>query len=167
MELNICHTDAVFNRLAILYHDAFPPEERRPDNKMIPMRPEFGFYAVTDVGKTVGLLSMWQFNSFNYIEHFAIFPEMRNCGYGSRTLSLVPDPVILEVEPAEISHLAASRIEFYKRNGFRELDFDYVQPPYSPRLPEVRLRLMARGTLLVSPEEIAKTLHQEVYGQNP
>lgn len=155
----------ISNRLIQLYKDAFPPEERRPDSEIIPDDGRFCFFTIFDDDIEIGLLTLWRFESFCYIEHFAIFPELKSKGYGSEVLRLVDDPVVLEVEPGDVSRQAASRVEFYKRNGFRELDYDYVQPPYSPELSAVRLRLMARGNLQISAKEITAILHQEVYRQ--
>lgn len=163
MELKSNLSDQDFLRLSELYIDSFPPEERRPDDSMIPDVDSFVFYGISDKDELIGLLTLWRFDSFNYIEHFAVFPEKRNFGYGSKILGAVPTPVVLEVEPAEYGETAARRIEFYKRNGFRELNCDYSQPPYSAGQPSVRLRLMVKGELSIGTDEIIRTLHRNVY----
>ncbi len=142
MELLRTHlTDSERSRLMQLYAHAFPPEERRPAEQFPPADPAFRFYAVGNAG----LLTVWEFPEFTYVEHFAVFPRMRGRGIGSQALAQLQGPVILEVEPPELGKEARRRIAFYERNGFRLLPVRYVQPPYSPQLPAVPLRLMARG----------------------
>lgn len=158
-------TEQEFNMLQELYVDSFPPEERRPTEAIIPSdSPEFAFYAIKeDSGSLLGLISLWRFAGFNYVEHFAINTSARNSGLGSKVLALIPEPIVLEVEPAESNPMAERRIGFYKRNGFRVLDHKYIQPPYSPGLSPVELRLMVKGDLSVSADEVEKTLHRRVY----
>lgn len=147
-------------KLLKLYEDAFPPEERRPRELMLPDDPAFNFYAVGDAG----LMTVWAFDGFKYIEHFAVYEHMRGSGIGSEVLSALPGVVVLEVEPAESGEMARRRIEFYRRNGFELLDVDYVQPPYAAGLDAVPLRLMVRGELPCPVEDVVRTLHSRVYG---
>lgn len=147
-----------FSELLELYIDAFPPEERRPVDKMPPADPAFNFYAVGDAG----LLTAWEFPDFTYVEHFAVYPHMRGSGIGSEALAALNGTVVLEVEPPETGEMARRRIAFYERNGFRLLDVDYLQPPYSPGLPSVPLRLMVRGDL-PDVETAIFILHSRVY----
>lgn len=153
-------------QLIDLYIASFPPEERRPEGKMFPAAKSFRFCAIERNGQIVGLLSYWVFDAFNYIEHFAIIPELRGLGFGSDALQLLSDPIVLEVEPPESGVEAARRLQFYLRNGFRVLTKEYTQPPYSAGLSSVRLWLLVRGNLKVDVSEVITTLHQEVYRQN-
>lgn len=145
------------SRLMSLYESAFPPEERRPTAEMPPADPAFRFYAIGDRG----LLTAWEFPGVTYVEHFAVFPEARGNGIGSRTLAELGGPVILEVEPPEQSEEARKRVAFYERNGFRLLDVDYMQPAYAPGLPSIPLRLMLRGEANVT--EAIRLIHSRVY----
>lgn len=155
---NISETE--LKSLMELYEQAFPPEERRPADKMPPADSAFTFYAVGDCG----LLTTWNFGSFTYVEHFAIYPEKRGNGIGAKALQQLQGTVVLEVEPPESGDMARRRVDFYVRNGFRMLDFDYIQPPYAPGLSPVKLRLMVRGELSCSAGEVERTLHERVYG---
>ncbi|MDE6278234.1 MAG: GNAT family N-acetyltransferase [Muribaculaceae bacterium] len=148
-----------------IYEAAFPPEERRPSGNPVPDDEAFRFYniATRDVAQA-GLLTLWSFGTFRYIEHLAVDSNLRGNGIGAAALAEVENPVVLEVEPPETSAMAARRVEFYKRQGFRLLEVPYVQPPYSPGLPPVRLCLMLRGRLLVPVSEVIRTLHSRVYG---
>ncbi|MGM9865461.1 MAG: GNAT family N-acetyltransferase, partial [Muribaculaceae bacterium] len=111
-----------------------------------------------------GLVTVWEFDGFSYVEHFAVQPGLRGAGVGSWVLSQLREPVILEVEPAGSTPEAERRIRFYERNGFRVLDVQYVQPPYSPELPELELKLMLRGDI-EDIDAVIKTIHKNVYNK--
>lgn len=118
--------------------------------------------------KFAGLINSWHFDDFNYLEHLATMPALRGSGIGATTLySLLngfDKPWVLEVErPSADSPMAARRIAFYERNGFSLLDYDYIQPPYAPGLPEVPLYLMSSDPD-IDPAAVAAVLHREVYG---
>lgn len=142
-----------------LYVDSFPAEERRPIEQMPPDDSAFHLYAI----ESYGLITTWQFPDFTLIEHFAIHPHLRKQGIGSEVLTALTGNLILEVEPAETSPLAARRIKFYQRNGFKLLNVPYMQPPYAPGLPEVELRLMVRGEI-ANIEQAINLIHRRVYG---
>lgn len=152
------------------YQASFPIEEQRPLESIIYLIEKEKRYRATAIlheGKCVGLLTSWCFDTFIYIEHFAIAPELRSSGYGSMALRHFVEsqslPVILEVEPPT-DDIAIRRTGFYERNGFALYGYDYFQPPYTPGLQGVPLRLM--GTVpedAARPDRIARTLHREVY----
>lgn len=148
-------------KLLDLYEASFPVEERRPRQQMPPPDPAFRFYAVGEVG----LLTAWDFGGYNYIEHFAIAPEHRGHGVGAQALAALSGAIILEVEPPEDGELAQRRIEFYRRNGFQLLDYDYIQPPYTPDGTPLPLKLMVRGKLPVSIDTAVATIKHRVYNQ--
>lgn len=186
MIIKRCRPD---DRLKDIYVEAFPPEERREWDDMPVNDDAFAFYALIDNGRdsifeivdnldkswckpdlfncpecVVGLVTVWHFDAFRYIEHLAVSPSQRGRGIGAGVLSALEGPLLLEVEPEETGEIACRRIAFYQRNGFHLLDADYVQPPYSPGLPEVPLKLMARGDIGDVRLAIC-TLHSRVYGR--
>lgn len=149
-----------------LYTDSFPPEERRPwDDIANGNGPEL--HMVFADGKFAGFVTTWDLGSWTYIEHFAIMPDRRGGGIGAMALSVLKEmncrPLLLEAEPpCEENPMAARRIEFYRRNGFFLLDYDYIQPPYAPGLTSVPLRLMC--TEAATDATAAETaLHTRVY----
>lgn len=154
-----------------LYLDAFPPEERRPWSSIVAPASQAGprLIFVADGGHTfAGFVTLWDFGTFVYIEHFAIAPSIRGRGTGARVLARLADmvgrPFVLEAEPvADDNPMAARRIGFYQRNGFSLLDHDYVQPPYQSGLPSVPLRLMSTDPT-IDAAAVERTLHSEVYG---
>lgn len=157
-----------------LYHDAFPPDERRPWEKLVELarsEPEFRIDLVEACdAQEAGFITSWRFGAFVYVEHFAIDPALRGMGIGSRALArlvdeVAPFPVVLEVEPpCADTPSTLRRVEFYRRAGFALHDgFDYIQPPYSEELSSVRLMLMSTAGM---PDlaESAATIRRRVYG---
>lgn len=163
MELRISKPSEVLREL---YELSFPPEERRDWFRLPLDTPAFKLMAIVDEasGDEIGLITVWQFEGFSYVEHFAVNPNLRGAGLGSKVLEQLQGPVILEVEPVGSTPEAERRIRFYERNGFRVLDVHYVQPPYSPGLPELELRLMLRGDI-ADIDKAIKTIHKNVYNK--
>lgn len=153
------------------YTSSFPLDEQRPTDSIAQLlTSEKRFTAMVlldDTSRHMGILTTWRFSTFIYIEHFALSPHMRSKGFGTLVLQTFIQhntlPIILEVEPPTDT-LTQRRVSFYERCGLRLYDYPYIQPPYTPELSEVPLRLM--GTL---PQEtplttVAELLHREVYG---
>ena len=163
-----------WDSLVRVYHTSFPIDEQRSIASiahLIEHDERFVAYALTDEkGTFIGLLTTWHFETFIYIEHFAIAPTLRSRGYGSEVLKTFIQeygkPIILEAEPPTDA-LSTRRIGFYERCGLTLYDFPYIQPAYTPESHPVKLRLM--GTLDTSSTPltlVSDTLHREVYGTN-
>ena len=118
--------------------------------------------------RAAGFLAVWEFESFIYIEHFAVDPSLRNSGTGSAMLKeLVKQyqkPICLEVELPE-DELTRRRIGFYERNGFVFNEYPYIQPPISKGKSPVPLRIMTYGSAITQDtfEEMKRVLYQRVY----
>ncbi|MFR3331981.1 MAG: GNAT family N-acetyltransferase [Odoribacter splanchnicus] len=128
--------DEAFRQLTALYTEAFPVEERREIGQLEELlyaEPAMYFNAVECDGQFAGLFVYWDFGSFYYLEHLAVFAEMRNKKIGQQILDWVKEQLqgvrLLEVEPAE-TEIATRRIHYYERNGYRILDRNYLQPSY-------------------------------------
>ncbi len=155
-----------------LYLAAFPPEERRDADAVFDMarsRPEFACHALRLDGAFAGLLTAWHLEGFDYVEHFAVEPHLRGRNLGGDAIdafvALHDRPVVLEVEPPHAGEMARRRIGFYERHGFELCRLPYVQPPYSPALPPVELRLMATGGILPAMfGHVCRRLRADVYG---
>lgn len=162
--------DKYFEPLIKLYEEAFPPNERREVDKikdLIFSSNELSVNAIIDDELLCGFMIYWKFNDFYYLEHFAIFPEMRNRKIGERTLNLIKEiargeTIILEAEPSD-NELAMRRIEFYKRNGFSILKKDYFQPPYSKDKEGLHLWILGIIGKNNNIDEMVNTLKQSVY----
>lgn len=156
-----------YDRVEQLFLSAFPEDERRElsqQRENINNEPRFELLLAESESQGVGFITLWQFATFIYVEHFAIFPEARNGGLGSKIISEVVSqegkPVVLEVEmPAD--DFARRRIEFYKRNGFSVLGYPYVQPAYRTGGNELPMLLMSSAP--VDASAVAETLRREVY----
>lgn len=153
-----------------IYSASFPVEEQRPWEKIIHASsgsvPELN--GIYEGKRLAGIVTVWHFPRFKYIEHLAIDAELRGHGIGADTLRILCDryhplPILIEVEPEPTSDIAARRISFYRRNGFEIIGRDYIQPSYAPGLPEVALWLMSTAPL--DPGIATKILHCEVYKQ--
>ena len=86
--------DSTWNRLMTLYNESFPPEERRAVHQleqMLAIVPEMFFNAVEENGLLCGLASYWDLGDFYYMEHLAVFPEMRNRKIGQQILAYWKD----------------------------------------------------------------------------
>lgn len=152
--------DHDFVQLTELYTEAFPPEERREVKQLenlLQTESAMFFNAVECDGELAGLFVYWDFGSFYYLEHLAVFASMRNRKIGEQILSWVTENLkgvrILEVEPAD-TEMATRRIRYYERNGYRILDKSYLQPPYTPDGKDFPLWIM--GNVADQPEEVLK-----------
>jgi ribosomal protein S18 acetylase RimI-like enzyme len=160
---------AELDELRRIYLASFPPEERREWSAIIAPRransPQLN--AIYFDAKPVGLITLWRFDQFAYIEHFAVAENARGGGIGGQVLDALTNsealPIVVEVE-RDATEEAQRRIRFYERHGFKRSSYDYIQPPYSPTLPSVSLWLMFTSEL--DPKQVTQTLHREVYGLN-
>lgn len=171
--------DADLDRARQIYLDSFPPEERRPWDDIVAKHtaaaaspiPGFSLLGIYADGIYAGFITIWRFDGFDYVEHFAIDPEKRGGGLGAKAIASVLSgfssgrPVVLEAEHAHQSAMATRRLGFYERCGFTvHHAFQYIQPPYAPGLPEVPLLLLSANATTTLPLDcVAATLHRRVY----
>ncbi len=158
-----------------LYETAFPVDERRDFAEVLRLfgqKRAFDMQVVYADGKPVGLISLWSWAGWRYVEHFAVDSSCRGKGIGAevlRQLQLADNrPLVLEVEQP-VDDLSRRRVEFYKRSGFvLHESFAYVQPPYDAGRRSLPMCLMTWGA---APEadlgQVASMLHREVYGCEP
>lgn len=121
-----------------------------------------------DGDKICAIAAMWELESFLFIEHLAVDPEMRCGGIGQSLLREAMEEsklhVCLEVELPE-TDIARRRIGFYERNGFFLNDYPYYQPPMAEGKSKVPLLIMTSGRR-ISPDEFASLrdlLYRKVY----
>ena len=144
---------------------SFSDDEYRPYDEQLALfeEPEYRIYYMP-----AGFLAVWEFESFIYIEHFAVDPSLRNSGTGSAMLKeLVKQyqkPICLEVELPE-DELTRRRIGFYERNGFVFNEYPYIQPPISKGKSPVPLRIMTYGEAITREtfEAMKNVLYRSVY----
>lgn len=150
---------------------AFPPEEYRELKDLREYTNRTGnFYnnIIFDNDIPVGFITYWDFNNFYYVEHFAINPNLRNGGYGKKTLDFLckalKGPIVLEVE-IPLEEMAQRRIKFYQRQGFVLWEKEYKQPPYKPGDGFLPMYLMVHGNLQCEKdfETVKNRIYKEVY----
>lgn len=171
VELTTVITPDDLTLLRKFYEESFPAAERRDWQLIVspklPGSPEL--YAIIADGRLAGMLTLWNFDRFSYVEHFAIAPELRSRGVGSEAMRQLMEkignrPLVVEIEPPTADHPETlSRRDFYSRLGFSTISTDYIQPPYSASLPPVPMHLMA--TTILPAQSTASVLHREVYGK--
>ena len=161
-----------------LLTSAFPASERRNtalQREYADRNPKFEVYAALEGEKFVGFFTLWALGAFRFVEHLAIVPSCRNCGYGTRLLQYIKDlsplPLLLEIERGATAEQLA-RKKFYERSGFCALEIPYLQPPYEAGGEAIEMHLMmwtpeAKKCNIFETEFIEKmieTIYAEVYG---
>lgn len=163
---------------------SFSDDEYRPYDEQLALfeKPEYRIYYMSAIEMervsnhstgnstmhAAGFLAVWEFESFTYIEHFAVDPVLRNSGTGSAMLQELvrkyQKQICLEVELPE-DELTRRRIGFYERNGFVFNEYPYIQPPISKGKSPVPLRIMTYGSAITQDtfEEMKRVLYQRVY----
>lgn len=98
-------TDKDYSFVENLLHESFPEAERRDDvaqRDNVDNCAAFTCYLISDDGLLVGLITVWKFAGFSYVEHLATSPSVRNKGYGRKIMEVFqqqfPGVIILEVE---------------------------------------------------------------------
>lgn len=157
-----------------LMQTAFPLQERRNadlQRTYADNNPRFHNNILLDEEMPIGLLTYWNFDSFLYIEHFAISENIRNKGYGQQAVTVLKDTwkgmMVLEVEEPT-DELTRRRINFYERQGFILQVYPYKQPPYRESdewFPMKLMTLREANLTLNDHEKIKRVIYQEVYGK--
>ncbi len=149
---------------------SFPNNERRNRSGQLALFDDekYSVYARSEGAEPDGILAVWEFDDFLYIEHFAVNPKKRNGGVGSGMLSelsqLAGKRMCLEVELPE-GEMPKRRIAFYERNGFTLNGYDYIQPSMGEGKEPLPLLIMTTGGELDRDgfENIKNTLYKYVY----
>lgn len=173
-----------FSEIYRIMQASFSDDEYRPYDEQLALfeEPEYWIYYMPAIGMervgnhstgnstmhAAGFLAVWEFESFTYIEHFAVDPVLRNSGTGSAMLQELvrkyQKQICLEVELPE-DELTRRRIGFYERNGFVFNEYPYIQPPISKGKSPVPLRIMTYGEAITREtfEAIKNVLYRSVY----
>lgn len=157
--------------LLSLYREAFPEEERRSEEQLLRLvdeKEEMVFNAVETEGGLAGLFVYWEFGDFYYLEHLAVYPELRNRKIGQQLLEYVrkcfKKSCVLEVEPP-CNEMAERRIAYYRRNGFEVVEKGYEQPSYDGIKRGIPLWIMSNCRDIALTKAI-NTIREEVYRKN-
>lgn len=115
-------------RLVTLHSKTFPGYERFRETTLladlIDNAQSMHFNGIYEEGELAGFFIYWDLEDSYYIHFIAVFPEMRNRKTGHKVLDWVSEnlhfPVFLESE-IPYDEITECRLNFYKRNGFKEL----------------------------------------------
>lgn len=118
-------------RLIALHSETFPEYERFQETpllaNMIDNARSMRFNAVYEDDRLAGFFMYWDLEDLYYIHFISVFPEMRNRKIGQKILDWVSGnlrlPVFLESE-IPYDDITGRRLNFYKRNNFKELAND-------------------------------------------
>ncbi|MDR2041973.1 MAG: GNAT family N-acetyltransferase [Tannerella sp.] len=141
-------SDPYFPAFCEMYESSFPLSERRSpeDQRRLFSNRAYRLEAWVEGDRLAGFLGWWAGGDWRFVEHFAVHPDCRSAGYGSRFLSgwmRESDlPVLLEIEPVT-DETTRRRQRFYHRLGFQDNEIVHYQPPYHRETPSVRLWIMS------------------------
>lgn len=154
-----------------VYESSFPSDERRALGlqKELFKNKLYNFFIVLKDKVLVAIIADWDFEDFLFVEHIAVKKIFRGKGIGTELfkeyISKNKRKIVLEVEKPE-TEIAAKRIKFYEKMGFKLNNFGYIQPPYGKDKNPVPLFLMTYPEKINESEfsSIRVKLHSVVYG---
>lgn len=167
--------DPNFGEVYDLYTTAFPTYSRRTWaglETLFNKKPAFHSVLVKQNKDFVGLIHYWTFEKFLFVEHFAIHPDHRNKGLGSKVMkefiAKTELPVVVETETPH-SQLASQRIHFYERISFYVIPNFYMQPPYEGSQVLLSMLIMSNDYHFANKhfQQIKTTIYKEVYKYDP
>ena len=161
--MEFLHIEAVdtkrWNKVWNLYEDSFPIAERRKVEDHIRACQDERFFPLSswDGEELIGLMFFWEWDSYRYLEHLAVNPNLRGQNYGTQLLRYLRDSehtIILEIDPL-INELSVRRLQFYERAGFTLTPYRFMHLPY--RIDSVLQELL----ILSYPQMITKEQHND------
>lgn len=140
-----------------LYENSFPIYEQRTiEQEELAFNSEnYSLDIYEHENKFIGFISYWEFETYIYIEHFAINDTLRGEGYGSRVLNSfieeMTKQIILEIDPVTDEKTAA-RLRFYQKCGFYENQHRHTHPPYRDGYTPHLLTILTTGCIMAEKE---------------
>ncbi len=160
-----------FDKAYDILESSFIPAELKPRGVLRKQWTEgkVSIWGIEDNEYLAGVITLWVFSDFVFVENFAVDESLRNKGIGARLLKEVVEKhkdkrIVLEVEPPE-NDLQKRRIIFYERNGFTLSPFRYIQPALRESCEDVQLQIMHTGDILKKDEfmDIRSDIFSTVY----
>ena len=126
--------DGRFAPAFALYEQSFPIHERRTKQaQQVRLGcPGYHFDLLMEGEELQGILLWWEAGPFCYVEHFAIAPQLRGTGIGTRALEQLREEgrrVLLEIDPP-VDEVSRRRQRFYEKAGFCANPYHHIHPPY-------------------------------------
>ncbi len=137
----------------IFLQKTFDPSELREYGWMkdIYEQKKFKIYGYLEDEQLLGVITLWEFDDYNYIEHFAVDERRRGQGIGSQmieNMKLLSDkPLVLEVEEI-VDDITQNRVHFYEKHEFFLSSYHFIQPPLRDNVKDVPLIYMSYPILL-------------------
>lgn len=162
-----------FSFLYQMMQRSFPPSEFRSYEGQYSLfrYPNYQVLVAESEGVIQAFIAEWLFDTFHYVEHFAVNSDIRGKGFGSAILRSYLDtamlPVVIEVEAANTVE-AKRRIAFYERLCFKQSDIEYLQPHLQYSTHDVLLRLMVHPVDVTKEELLLmkECIFDGVYSKN-
>ena len=104
-----------FDQIHHIMEQSFPRDERRPREEQLALfeKENYHVFGMTDQnGCVIALIAVWDLQTVVFVEHFAVSPDHRNGGLGSRLLQdlihTLEVPLCLEVELPESGFMSGT-----------------------------------------------------------
>lgn len=137
--MQLCYINSCNHPLYKSFHDlyvvSFPIFEQRSAAQQADafQSEQYKLLAFTEGEAFLGFISYWEFDTYCYVEHFAVNAELRGKGYGSTMLREFQQStgklILLEIDPITDS-VSEARLRFYKKCGFHENPYPHRHPAY-------------------------------------
>lgn len=135
-------------------------------------KPNFKQCYITKNNNNIGYICYWDLGEFIFIEHFAIFKEIRCQGNGTKFFKWFAEnqtkPIIFEVD-TPVNEISKRRIKFYNNLGFVLNKYNYIQPAYRLLGKSVPMSIMSQNKELSKNEyntyvaQIYKNVYNKQY----
>jgi GNAT superfamily N-acetyltransferase len=127
---------------------------------------EYKVFHLTLNNNNIGFITIWNLDTCTFVEHFVIYEEYRNKGFGGIAIDLINkefNNVVLEAELGT-TDLSKRRLGFYSRHGFKINDVYYIQPAYHNDKQPVDMHLLSYPDKLANINKVIKEIYKVVYG---
>ncbi len=172
-----CYIDSfnhpLYQSFRDLYVESFPIfEQRTATQQAYAFQCErYKLLVFTDGDTFLGFISYWDFDTYRYVEHFAVNAVLRGKGYGSRMLQAflqTTDKVtLLEIDPV-VDSVSEARLRFYKKCGFHENPYPHRHPAYRSEYKPHSLEVLTAKRKITKEEykrfymDLSKTVMKEI-----
>lgn len=159
--------DPHFDKIWEIYEYSFPLfEQRTLEHQITALNNErYRFDCYVEEGRIIGFICYWVFDTYVYIEHYAMAKESRGGGYGTKILKEFLERtnkiVILEIDPI-VDDISSRRLRFYQHLHFVENPFRHKCPTYQPNTEEGDLLILTYPTSVdcIFYDRFNKDLHE-------
>ena len=148
-----------WNKVWDLYEKSFPVAEIRKKDDHLRACSDERFFPLSawEGQQLIGLMFFWEWDSYRYLEHLAVNPDLRGNGYGSQLVRYLRNSdhtIILEIDPL-VNELSVRRLQFYERASYTLTPYRFVHLPYRIDGQEQELLILSY------PEMISKAQHND------